>query len=68
MQYPRIYVRRYRSGYFLSTVFFAVLTQARNVLATMLDAEPARRGTMDAVLSRAFFAGGASVTAAKIQA
>lgn len=33
----------------------------------MLSREPGRRGSMDSVLGRAFFAGGASVTAAKIQ-
>eukprot|EP00903_Cladosiphon_okamuranus_P012396 g11618.t1 len=42
--------------------------QARNLLGTMLSHEPTGRGTMDSVLGRAFFAGGASVTAAKMQA
>lgn len=41
--------------------------QARNVLGTMLSQEPERRGSMDSVLGRAFFAGGASVTSAKMQ-
>ena len=41
--------------------------QARNLLGTMLSHEPPERGTMDGVLGRAFFAGGASVTAAKMQ-
>ncbi|CAM9588062.1 unnamed protein product [Ectocarpus fasciculatus] len=42
--------------------------QARNLLETMLSHTPQRRGSMDSVLGRAFFAGGASVTAAKMQA
>ncbi|CAM9634476.1 unnamed protein product, partial [Ectocarpus sp. 6 AP-2014] len=42
--------------------------QARNLLGTMLSHIPQGRGSMDSVLGRAFFAGGASVTAAKIQA
>ncbi|CAN0203648.1 unnamed protein product [Scytosiphon promiscuus] len=42
--------------------------QARNLLGTMLSHDPRGRGSMDSVLGRAFFAGGASVTAAKMQA
>ncbi|CBJ27731.1 Ankyrin [Ectocarpus siliculosus] len=42
--------------------------QARNLLGTMLSHIPQGRGSMDSVLGRAFFAGGASVTAAKMQA
>lgn len=33
----------------------------------MLSHEPPGRGTMDSVLGRAFFTGGASITAAKMQ-
>ncbi|CAB1101777.1 unnamed protein product [Ectocarpus sp. CCAP 1310/34] len=43
------------------------LLQARNLLGTMLSHLPQGRGSMDSVLGRAFFAGGASVTAAKMQ-
>ncbi|CAM9291972.1 unnamed protein product [Ectocarpus sp. 12 AP-2014] len=42
--------------------------QARNLLGTMLSHIPQERGSMDSVLGRAFFAGGASVTAARMQA
>ncbi|CAM9156217.1 unnamed protein product, partial [Hapterophycus canaliculatus] len=42
--------------------------QAKNLLSTMLSHDPRGRGSMDSVLGRAFFAGGASVTAAKMQA
>eukprot|EP00752_Nemacystus_decipiens_P018644 g16717.t1 len=42
--------------------------QARNLLRTMLSREPLERGTIDSALGRAFFAGGASVSAAKMQA
>lgn len=47
--------------------FLYFLFQARNLLETMLSHTPQRRGSMDSVLGRAFFAGGASVTAAKMQ-
>ncbi|CAM9970638.1 unnamed protein product, partial [Discosporangium mesarthrocarpum] len=42
--------------------------QARNLLSTMLHPSSEKRGTLDGVLSRAFFAGGASVTMAQMQA
>lgn len=37
------------------------------MLGTMLNRDPHQRGSMDSVLARAFFAGGASITAAKMK-
>lgn len=54
-------------GYSLCLCVHLPFEQARNLLGTMLSHEPPERGTMDGVLGRAFFAGGASVTAAKLQ-